>query len=536
MEVLMNKVFCLTVCFILFTIFLLGPVDAALAADSVTRSLLKSGALLAAVLGIVGISLAGYMAGKNYDSYTGWERYTHGAGQFFNRKPFQRESPTYEKTEQHARLRYIDSLEGRLRSMMTLMMSPGDSDGAKWSSTAGIEALPQPLKGFYLENKDAYTHMLKAFELLRKQQEDWPKWATQFAIADAWSKAMASLFELNISKGMSKERIDTKAGYPPEPQDKPEGWDFRGIHRKKPLPFKSTQHASRLIKKITHTFGATLVGITKLNPDWCYQGRLRGVGEVDYEVPKHWEYAIVFATPHEWDMMFSNAVYGTSYDAYSRERIIGARLEAFIHELGYPARAHVPPGSYDLVTPPIAVDAGLGEQGRMGLLITPELGANTRLGCVTTNIPMEVDRPIDFGVKEFCKKCKICAERCVTGAISHKDEPGIEFGYKRWKIQSELCFQVWASLATGRPRGCRICLSVCPYTRKNNWLHTLSKYIHTRDRTGTTSSMLLWMQKRFFDYPGARDFLPPPEGKNATYHKPPDWLMTEEWFDVEKTW
>jgi hypothetical protein len=44
------------------------------------------------------------------------------------------------------------------------------------------------------------------------------------------------------------------------------------------------------------------------------------------------------------------------------------------------------------------------------------------------------------------------------------------------------------------------------------------------------------MQKVFFKYPEARDFLPPPKGKNATYHQPPDWLITEEWFDVDKTW
>jgi hypothetical protein len=50
------------------------------------------------------------------------------------------------------------------------------------------------------------------------------------------------------------------------------------------------------------------------------------------------------------------------------------------------------------------------------------------------------------------------------------------------------------------------------------------------------STMLLWMQKAFFKYPEARAFMPPPEGRNATYHKPPDWLVTEEWFDVNKTW
>jgi epoxyqueuosine reductase len=528
----MRKGFLLSIWILLVGFIILGVSDAAFAADGVTKPLLKTGALLAALLGIIGISFAGYMAGKSYDSYTGWERFTHGAGQFFNRKPFQKESPTYEKTDQHARLRHVDNLSGRLKSLM-MLQHPPDGSEPKWSPSMGMEALPQPLKGFYEEDQEAYPQMLKAFEFMKKQQEDWPKWATQFAVADAWSSAMGSLFD----PPDPADRLKFQNVYPPEPQGPPEEWDFRGIRREKPLSFKSQQHASELIKKITHTFGATLVGITKLNPDWVYQGQLRGVGVGDYEVPGHWEYAIVFATPHEWDMFYANAVYGSSFDAYSRERIIGARLETFIHELGYPARAHVPPSSYDLITPPIAIDAGLGEQGRMGLLITPELGANARTGVVTTNIPMDVDKPIDFGVKEFCQKCKICAERCVTGAITHKDEPDYEFGYKRWRIRCELCFQVWASLATSKPgRGCRVCLAVCPYSRKNNWLHTLSKEIDPRDPTGMVSSTLLWMQKAFFKYPAARDFMPPPEGKNATYHTPPDWLVTEKWFDVNKTW
>jgi epoxyqueuosine reductase len=529
MEGGMKKGLCLTVCFLIAGGILPGLADTAFAFVRISRSFLKAGSLLAAVLGIVGISIAGYLAGKSYDSYTGWERFTHGAGQFFNRKPFQKESPTYEKTDQHDRLHHVDNLIARIKSFIMLMVPPPGGGEPEWSPDMGIEALPEPLKGYYLKDNVVYNQTLKALELMQKQRSDWPKWETQFAIADYWSKAFGSLFEAAMQGAPNV--------YPEDPKGSPEEWDFRFIHRKSPLRFKSPAHASKLIKKITHTFGATLVGITKLNPDWVYQGHLRGVGTGDYEVPKHWEYAIVFATPHEWDMFYSNAVYGTSFDAYSRERIIGARLENFIQQLGYPARAHVPPMHYDLITPPIAVDAGLGEQGRMGMLITPELGANARLGVVTTNIPMEVDKPIDFGVKEFCKKCKICAERCVTGAISHADEPDIEFGYKRWRIKCELCFQVWCSMATSEPgRGCRVCLAVCPYSRKNNWLHTLSRHIDSRDPTGISSSMLLWMQKKFFKYPEARDFMPPPEGSNATYHKPPDWLVTEEWFDVDKTW
>jgi len=513
---------------LLITFLVLNFYDIAFADDGVSRSLLKGGGFLCAILGVIGISIAGYLAGKSYDSYTGWERYTHGAAMFFNRKSFRKDKPTYGVTDKTRRVNWEENINGRLKTMMHLMMPP-DGSPAKWTPEKGSEALPEPYRTFFLEHDDKYQLTLEAFRLIKKQQEEWPKYADRYAIIDAWSNALGNIFE----DWQGHPWADT-AMYPPEPQGPPEEWDYRCIHRDTPLEFKSPDHAAQLIKKITHTFGASLVGITRLNPDWCYQGHLRGVGDVQWEVPKHWEYAIVFATTHEWDQFYVNPNYGTSFDAYSYCRIIAGRLENFIHELGYPARHHVPPYYYELMMPPVAIDAGLGQQARTGLCLTPETGGNARLACVTTNIPMTVDKPIDFGVTEFCRKCKICAEACPTGAIPHTEEPGVVYGYKRWKIKDELCFNTWASTAGSKiGRGCRICLAVCPYSRKNNWIHSLSRQIDPRDPTGFVSSMLLWMQKRFFKYPEARDFLPP---ANKTYHQPPEWLKTEDWFKVNKNW
>ena len=46
------------------------------------------------------------------------------------------------------------------------------------------------------------------------------------------------------------------------------------------------------------------------------------------------------------------------------------QLAAAIRDLGYPARAHID-GNYRVIAPLVARDAGLGEIGRMGLLMTP---------------------------------------------------------------------------------------------------------------------------------------------------------------------
>ena len=55
---------------------------------------------------------------------------------------------------------------------------------------------------------------------------------------------------------------------------------------------------------------------------------------------------------------------------------------------------------------PLAIDAGLGELGRNGLLITPEYGACVRLCKVFTDLPLEADRPVEFGLAEICQRCR----------------------------------------------------------------------------------------------------------------------------------
>ena len=52
---------------------------------------------------------------------------------------------------------------------------------------------------------------------------------------------------------------------------------------------------------------------------------------------------------------------------------------------------------------PIAIDAGLGELGRNGLLVTPKYGPRVRLAKILTNMPLVPDSPIRFGVTEFWK-------------------------------------------------------------------------------------------------------------------------------------
>jgi epoxyqueuosine reductase QueG len=122
-----------------------------------------------------------------------------------------------------------------------------------------------------------------------------------------------------------------------------------------------------------------------------------------------------------------------------------------------------------VVCPLVARDAGLGEIGRMGLLMTPELGPRVRIAVVTTNLPMKFDvKKRDLSMINFCRKCKKCADVCPPQAIPFDDRIKID-GVLRWQINSEACFTFWCKIGTD----CGRCMSVCPYSHPNNLLHNL---------------------------------------------------------------
>jgi len=301
------------------------------------RQFIKAGGVAGAILSLFGVAGAGLSSGKNTDSYTGWERYTHGDGQFFNRKPFRVDEPTYIRAGQTRRIKNYEKL-GYRKKIVNRLLKNTKANSTEYDSGDLIAAITDTkVREFYQKRPDLFEEILLAKESNKKQKQNWKKFRKEYILADAWSEAHSSLIFGNNK-------------YPRDPDSPPEIWDFQGISGIK-IPFKSPGHASALIKAICHTFGATLVGITRLNPDWVYDQTIRGAEKGQTKVPVHWKYAIVFGVAHEWDTMYANPTYGTSYDGYSQLRVIGGKLEAFIRHLGYPARAHIPPGSYDIVMP-----------------------------------------------------------------------------------------------------------------------------------------------------------------------------------------
>jgi epoxyqueuosine reductase QueG len=118
--------------------------------------------------------------------------------------------------------------------------------------------------------------------------------------------------------------------------------------------------------------------------------------------------------------------------------------------------------------PPVAHAAGLGELGRMGYLISPRFGARIRLGAVTTDLPLIPDRPVVFGVQDFCSACRKCAVNCPSGAIPAEGKEWVR-GVEKWQLGIEKCLHYWRVLGTD----CGLCMKVCPYSHPPSFVHNL---------------------------------------------------------------
>ncbi|MBW1999502.1 MAG: hypothetical protein JRJ29_16270, partial [Deltaproteobacteria bacterium] len=180
---------------------------------------------------------------------------------------------------------------------------------------------------------------------------------------------------------------------------------------------------TRIIKDTARWIGADLVGIAKLNPLWIYTNW--GLHNATYteaaeagdpiEVPG--EYNMVIVMAHEMDYQGVRKTPNVEPETdigYSKCAWSAASLAMFISELGYRA---IPAVNEIGLSIPMAVDAGLGEMGRLGQLITREFGPRVRISKVLTDLPLVPDSPIDIGVQEFCEKCKLCAKYCPSRAL-----------------------------------------------------------------------------------------------------------------------
>jgi reductive dehalogenase len=242
------------------------------------------------------------------------------------------------------------------------------------------------------------------------------------------------------------------------------------------------EEMSRTVKSAARFYGAGAVGIAPMRE--VYVNQREGEREIVFEdtefpavtedkfvIPRKMRWVVAIAIPMDLSLLAqSPTAIGEAATSlgYSQSALVVASLAEFVRGLGYQA---IPSINDTAQSVPFAIDAGLGELGRLNKLVTPEFGAAVRLCKVFTDMPMACDLPIRFGVEDLCRQCKQCAEACPSRALSFDDEPSFNTrgpwnnpGHKAWFEDSYKCFSYWRKVGNG----CAICLASCPYTKTAN--------------------------------------------------------------------
>jgi len=255
-----------------------------------------------------------------------------------------------------------------------------------------------------------------------------------------------------------------------------------------------TSVISDYLKHTAQYFGARNVGICELRTEHIYSNIGRGTGTYGDPVSLNHRYAIAFTLEMDIDQVASGPQMPITMESarqYSNGAVIAVQLAALIRSLGYPARAHID-GNYRVVAPLVARDAGLGEIGRMGLLMAPDLGPRMRLGIVTTDMPLTTDSPgHDKAMLHFCEICKKCGDNCPSRSIPMGPREEIN-GVYRWQIDQESCFRYWCLVGTD----CGKCMAVCPFSHPDNMAHNLVRWAIAR--SGFARHAALYLDDFFY--------------------------------------
>ena len=232
---------------------------------------------------------------------------------------------------------------------------------------------------------------------------------------------------------------------------------------------------TRALKKAATFFGAAMVGVCKLDKRWVYSSvySRREQASLPVALPAEYQYAIALAIEMDYTAIRYSPTSPASAATglgYSKMAFIAGLLAHYIRGLGYSAIAC---GNDTACSIPIAIDAGLGELARNGLLITPTMGPRVRLAKVFTDLPLISDKPIEFGVWDFCMRCEKCAKKCPSKSIMYgkpTDKPhniSNRKGLLRWPVNAETCLGFWAANGTD----CSNCIRTCPFNKPAGWLH-----------------------------------------------------------------
>ena len=156
------------------------------------------------------------------------------------------------------------------------------------------------------------------------------------------------------------------------------------------------EDVTEVIKDRARKLGFLEVGYTAYDPRYEYKHK-RGVTDLPTAIclVSEQDFESTQTIPSVDAEIVHHSIYRTATAA-------ALKLGDFIRSLGY--RAHIIPDN-DTSGPviPMFVQAGLGQLGACGYLLTTHEGSRNRLMIITTDAEVTHDEPIDYGIHAFCQ-------------------------------------------------------------------------------------------------------------------------------------
>ena len=264
------------------------------------------------------------------------------------------------------------------------------------------------------------------------------------------------------------------------------------------------------------------------------KARELGFGEVGYTrydrrytyaSKKSWvkfNHAICLALEQDYSQTQSIPSLEAEFAHFGTYEIAGALaldLAEHIRSLGYHAQVHSPNDNSGAFIP-LFVEAGLGQLGANGQLLSPHFGSRARLMLITTDAPVVHDEPVDYGINKFCEECQVCVVRCPARALLR--EKVWYRGVKKNKLVYDRCRPVMVTY-----EGCAVCMKVCPIQRYG-MKPVMEHYIETSEILGKGTPNLEGYELRGKGYFGPGE-LPHFKGKDFEFPHgtKEEWLFEE---------
>ena len=219
------------------------------------------------------------------------------------------------------------------------------------------------------------------------------------------------------------------------------------------------------IKALGHFLGADFVGICEAEP-WMWYSHDEVEGR---PIEPYHRFAVVMLIDQGFETMEGASgddwISGAqSMRAYLRGALIAGLMAAHVRRMGFGARAHSNAHSEVLHLPAVLM-AGLGELSRIGeLVLNPFIGPRSKSVVFTTDLPLAVDQPIDFGLQDTCAQCLKCARECPCNAIPYGPKTVFN-GYEIWKPDVEKCGKY--RLTNMKGSACGRCMKTCPFNSED---------------------------------------------------------------------